>query len=185
MKEGSVSVARAGDEGTALRILKNLGLVRYFVQKRWAGLRRRAAHSGMSTKDFTAEAILGLVRAAAHFDPANGNFLSFACPEMRRAILQSITAHWTHRSLTCADGTEPEIESRPLPDPDASLDIQSLLGNLSPFQRDFVERHFGLNGRVETSIRKLARHHHIRVEEARRILKQAIARLQRSTGTRP
>jgi DNA-directed RNA polymerase sigma subunit (sigma70/sigma32) len=186
MKESSCLAVRTVDQTTAVRILNHLGLIRYFVSKypRWAGLRRWAADRGMSGKDFRAEGILGLVRAAIRFDPAKGDFISYACPAMRRAIVKSIAAHWIHHSTTVNDGREFEIESRPLPDPDASFDVQALLGHLSTFHREFVERHFGLNGREETSIHKLARHHRIRVEEARRILARAMAGLQRSVGTR-
>jgi RNA polymerase sigma factor (sigma-70 family) len=145
--------------------------------------RHWACGRGMAWEDLVGEARLALVCAATKFNPARGRpFASFASAVIRNALVKAVRRHQPHRSLTNSGRRAMQPLARPLPDPDAAADVQSLLRQLTSYERTLVEQRFGLADGEERDTRQLAVLRQIREEQVSRILHRVLTAMRWRVG---
>jgi DNA-directed RNA polymerase sigma subunit (sigma70/sigma32) len=66
-----------------------------------------------------------------------------------------------------------------MPDPDAAIDVPTLLARLSPRERDVVEKCFGLSSGEAWKVTRLAERHQTSCDGVRKVLERALATLRR------
>jgi RNA polymerase sigma factor (sigma-70 family) len=137
----------------------------------------------MAWEDLVGEARLALLLAAAKFNPARGrSFDRFASAVIRSALVRAIRLFGRHPSLANTGGRKIQLLARPLPDPDAAADVQSLLSYLTAYERALVEERFGLIDGEERDARQLAMLRNIKEEQVTRILQRALAMMRYRMG---
>jgi RNA polymerase sigma factor (sigma-70 family) len=147
------------------------------------GFRRQARSRGIDLDDLFGEACLALVYAADGFAATRGaTFRTYAWTAMRNGVARAVREQRPHCSLVGADGRVMEPPARPMPDPDAVADVQTLLTGLVPRERELVEKWFGLAGGEVWSVQQLAADYRISPERVRLILERALATLRRRAG---
>jgi RNA polymerase sigma factor (sigma-70 family) len=147
---------------------------------------RRARGRGIDLDDLTGEACLVLVEASHRFDASLGTtFGDYAWIAIRNRLIYLLRRHRRHNSLVGADSRIVEPEARPMPDPDAALDVQTLLPGLSPREKDVVEKWFGLNRGEAWKVMRLAAHLKTSPDSVHMILERALATLRRRAQVLP
>jgi RNA polymerase sigma factor (sigma-70 family) len=173
IKNGYVSSPQLLDVTTYLR----LAVYQARSFHRWASTR------GMAWEDLIGEAHLALVNAAARFDPGQGvSFACYAATAIRNRLIRAIRRHHRYLSMATADGEVITPPDRPRPDPDAILDVQTLLGQLTPYERDLIVNRFGLVDGKAQATQRLANQRPARGERARLILERALMKLRCRQG---
>ena len=145
--------------------------------------RHGASERGIEWEDLVGEARLALMLAARRFNPARGrSFDRFASSVIRSALARAVGMYGRHLSPTNAGGRKSRLVARPLPDPDAAADVQSLLSHLTAYERTLVEERFGLIDGEERDTRQLAVLRHIKEEQVTRILQRALTMMRCRMG---
>jgi RNA polymerase sporulation-specific sigma factor len=141
-------------------------------------------------QDLTGIGFIGLMKAAATFDPARGKFSTHAVVRIRGAILDSIRASHgregsarrnarfvSDRALAthAAPETEPEPERWP---EETRLKLRDALAKLGRRDREVLELAYGLDGADPLSTKEIAQRYGVTTTYIHQIRADALKRLR-------
>jgi RNA polymerase primary sigma factor len=163
---------------------------------------KRYQNQGVPLEDLVNEGNIGLIRAAARFDPERGvRFVTYAVWWIRQAVLNAIrlasAAAWTlSLDSPVADFEDAEpfgacLEDTSTEKPEevtvtASLrdELDTVLTGLSHREASILRHRFGLSGHQQASLLEVSRKHGLSKERVRQIETKAMRKLRASTGAR-
>ncbi len=188
-------LAAGGDAAARQRMIEaNLRFV-VMVAKRYL-------NRGVPLEDLVNEGNIGLIHAAARFDPDRGvRFVTYAVWWIRQAVLKAIrpmTAEpWTlslDSPVADLEDGEPfgaSLEDRSARKPEEEMvasslrgDVDTVLAGLSGREAVILRDRYGLAGHRQTTLLEASRKHGLSRERVRQIETKALRKLRASTGGR-
>jgi len=163
---------------------------------------KRYQNQGVPLEDLVNEGNIGLIRAAARFDPDRGaRFVTYAVWWIRQAVLDAIrlgsAAAWTlslDSPATDFEDAEPFVaglEDTSVERPEdvtvaASLrdDLDTVLAGLSCREAGILRHRYGLAGRQPATLLETSRKHGLSKERVRQIETKALRKLRASDSAR-
>ena len=179
--------ARRGDAGARTELVENnLGFIRKTANELWSSQRELNSALLLDREDLVQEGALGLLRCVDTFDPeSGGEFLSYAAPAVRNAMLDSIRERsrtfeaqniGSRISLESAahDGTRYTPEQLYL-ERESFEELHAALGRIEPREWGYIEYRFGFDDEdTERTLTQTARHFHLSESRARATERQAL-----------
>ena len=157
---------------------------------------KRYLNRGVPLEDLVNEGNIGLIQAAARFDPERGvRFVTYAVWWIRQAILKAIRPtpadQWTlSLDSPVADLEDAEPFGASLADASAekpeevtvaaslNAELDTVLAGLSDREAGILRYRFGLAGNRRTSLLEVSRTHGISKERVRQIERKALRKLR-------
>jgi RNA polymerase primary sigma factor len=192
-EQACARLAALGDAAARQRLVEaNLRFV-IMVAKRYQ-------NQGVPLEDLVNEGNIGLIQAAARFDPGRGvRFVTYAVWWIRQAMLNALrpasAAAWTlslDSPATDLEDAEPfgaRMEDTSAEKPEEVMvasslrdELETVLTGLSHREASILRHRFGLAGHRQASLLEVSRKHGLSKERVRQIETKAMRKLRASTG---
>jgi RNA polymerase primary sigma factor len=163
---------------------------------------KRYQNKGVPLEDLVNEGNIGLIRAAARFDPDRGvRFVTYAVWWIRQAMLNALRPAWTAAwtlslDSPLADFEDAEPFGASLADTSAEKpeevtetaslcdEVDAVLAGLSPREAGILRHRYGLAGHQPATLLETSRKHGLSKERVRQIETKALRKLRASTDAR-
>ena len=163
---------------------------------------KRYQNQGVPLEDLVNEGNIGLIRAAARFDPDRGvRFVTYAVWWIRQAMLNALRPAWTAAWTLSLDSPIADLEDAEpfgasLADTSAERpeeamaaaslrdDLDTVLAGLSCREAGILRHRYGLAGLEPATLLETSRKHGLSKERVRQIETKALRKLRASTSAR-
>lgn len=156
----------------------------------WTANHFRPSH-GLDAGELAGAAVLGLISAAAAFDPARGSFPALAGVAIRHAVISKLKGHRRRHlptvslDLPTGERCGPLAEFIPAPQPEHPPwlfgDVDRLLATVAPRAAAMVRSYFGLGEPVLT-LGQIGRLHGLGRERVRQLIGKALKCMRAHAG---